>query len=278
MNERRRDRRHPVELPVTMKVGKKSFSGTTVNVSFKGLRVKADDLPTVRQLVQLEMLLGSDSFSAHAMVVHAGTGAVGLEFFGRTNNPAWDEFVQGLARQPTGGTPAAGVPIAPTTNPNVQVPAYAAAHGSVRPPGPQITPAAGTNISVAPPRLGRRTGGAPYAGPERRRAPRIAMQLELRLRTTRSIHTAYTTDVSMLSAGVLLSELTSPPGEPVILNLIQPGTNFSFRRDGVIKRVSPVDATWTHVGIEFTPLEPMREVLFADFMNSAYATLQAKGP
>ena len=277
MNERRRDRRHPVELPVIMKVGKKTFPGFSVNVSFKGLLVKADELPTVRQLVQLEMPLGSDNFSAHAMVVHVAAGLVGLEFFGRTNNPAWDEFVQGLGRQPTGGTPAAGIPIAPTTNPNVQIPAYAA-HASARPPAPQGTPAIPTNISVPPPRLGGRTGQAPYAGPERRRAPRIAMQLELRLRTTRSIHTAYTTDVSMLSAGVLLSELTSPIGEPVILNLIQPGTNFSFRRDGVIKRITPVDAQWTHIGIEFAPLEPMREVLFADFMNSAYATLQAKAP
>jgi hypothetical protein len=101
--------------------------------------------------------------------------------------------------------------------------------------------------------------------------------LELRLRTQRSIHSGYTTEVSMLSAGLLVQE--SGPmtlGEQVIVNLIQPGTSFSFRRDGTVRRFTPLEGGWCHVGIEFAPLEPMREVLFADFMNVAYATLQGK--
>jgi len=102
------------------------------------------------------------------------------------------------------------------------------------------------------------------------------MRLELRLRTARSIHTAYTVVVSMIGSTLVVSELQGQLGESVILNLIQPGTNFSFRRDGVIRRITPVDPTWSHVGVEFAPLEPMREILFAEFMNTAFAALQPR--
>ncbi|HTJ81352.1 MAG TPA: PilZ domain-containing protein [Polyangiaceae bacterium] len=284
MNEKRRDRRFPVELPMTLKVGKKSISGFTVNASFKGLLVRADDPPGVRQLVQLDLQLPSgEAFNAHMQVIHSGNGVAGLEFFGRSNNPKWDEFVQALTRQ-AGGTPAGGVSIAPQAGPSVQ-PGQSLPPPGQSMPAPQRSsmapPVAGASASPPPgqPPQGqtRRSGptGA-YAGPERRRAPRISMQLELRLRTPRSIHTAFTTDVSMLSAGLMVPEWTSGIGEQVIVNLIQPGTSFSFRRDGIVKRITPVDGTWTHVGVEFAALEQMREVLFADFMNSAYATIQAK--
>lgn len=103
------------------------------------------------------------------------------------------------------------------------------------------------------------------------------MQLELRLRTPRSIHTAQTADVSMLGATLIVSDLQAQTGEPVIVNLIQPGTSFSFRRDGVLRRIDAVPAaegSWSHAGVEFGPLDPTRELLFAEFMNTAYATLK----
>jgi len=269
MNEKRRDRRLPVELPVTLKVGKKSMSGTTVNASFKGLLVRAEEVPGVRQLVQLDLLLpNGDPFNAHMQVIHSGNGLAGLEFFGRATHAAWDEFVQTLSRR-AGGTPAQGVSIPPPGAGSSIAPKYSQAP----PPMPSNAPAPTAGAS----REWARSGPAPaYTGPERRRAPRITMRLELRLRTTRSIHTAFTTDVSMLSSGLMVPEWTAAIGEQVILNLIQPGTSFSFRRDGVVKRITAVDAAWTHVGVEFAALEPMREVLFADFMNSAYATLQPR--
>lgn len=103
------------------------------------------------------------------------------------------------------------------------------------------------------------------------------MQLELRLRTPRSIHTAHTVDVSMLGATIIVPDQQAQLGETVIVNLIQPGTSFSFRRDGVVKRISSVEGPWSHVGVEFATLEPVREVLFAEFMNTAYATLKGPG-
>ena len=100
------------------------------------------------------------------------------------------------------------------------------------------------------------------------------MKLELRLRTPRSIHTAFTSDVSMIGATVLVSDLQAGVGESLIVNLIQPGTSFSFRRDGILKWARPLEAPWTQIGVEFSGLEQMRELLFAEFMNTAYAALQ----
>lgn len=280
MNERRRDRRIATDLPTVLKVGKKPLNGTTTNVSFHGLSVRLDDPPPLRQLVQVELELPTGKpFSAHAMVVHAGQGFVGLEFFGRSNNPDWDDFVQSVGKAatnpslaaPPGGAAAhqpLGAAVSPQTNPSLGAP------GASYPPPAQTRPSvvpgpSPVGPSAPPPR--------PYDGPERRRAPRIAMKLELRLRTPRSIHTAYTVSVSMIGATLAVSELQAQLGETVIVNLIQPGTNFSFRRDGLIRRITPLDATWCHAGVEFTALEPMREVLFAEFMNTAFAALQGSG-
>ena len=81
----------------------------------------------------------------------------------------------------------------------------------------------------------------------------------------------------MLGATLAVLDIQAQIGEPVILNLIQPGTSFSFRRDGVVRRIVPIEGSWSHVGVEFAPLEPVREVLFAEFMNTAYAALKGGG-
>lgn len=302
MNERRKDKRFPIDLPITVKAGKKQFAGSTVNVSFHGLLVKVDETPPLRQLVHIDLSLPPGKpFTGHAMVVHAAEGLIGLEFFGRSTNPDWDEFVQGMMRNPVTnpaaiaipGLPAAGpspggivlptrtpsgAPL-PQTNPRMAAPTLASPSAPSAPPmPPHMTPAGPRPSPVAPPPppplpSPAQAPPAPYAGPERRRAPRIGMQLELRLRTPRSIHAAHTVDVSMIGATLIVSELQAQVGEPVIVNLIQPGTSFSFRRDGVIRRVVPVEGPWVHAGIEFSALEPNREVLFAEFMNTAYAVL-----
>jgi hypothetical protein len=282
MNERRRDFRSPVEIPVTVKVGKKTYAATTVNVSFKGIAVRLEEALPLRQLVQLEIELpgGGGQLSGHAMVVHASQGLIGLEFFGRGVGPAWDDYVQSTGRAslqpPAGGVPPLAPPVGstparPITNP-AMTPPHAISPPLMTPPH-AMTPPGGVRPSLAGPSAAAR----PSQSPERRRSPRIPLRIELRLRTPRSMHPAFTTEVSMLSAGILVQGAEVAVGEPVIVNLIQPGTSFSFRRDGTIRRVAPVEGGWCHVGIEFAPLEPMREVLFADFMNTAYATLRGKG-
>ena len=251
-------------------MGKKAHAATTVNVSFKGICVKLDNPPPVRNLVQLEIDLPSARLSGHAMVVHVSENLVGMEFFGRGLGQEWDDHVQSIGRTSLGPPPAGGGSASvPPPLPSIPAPPV-----PVTPARPVTSPVVAT---PAPP-TGPKTGpSGSVAGAERRRAPRIPLRLELRLRTPRSIHSGYTTEVSMLSAGMLVQDIQIAMGEPVIVNLIQPGTSFSFRRDGVVKRQTPLDGGWTHLGVEFSALEAMREVLFADFMNVAFATLQGKG-
>jgi hypothetical protein len=317
MNERRRDRRFHLDTQAVLKVGKKPLSGTVLNVSFHGLAVKIDDSPPpLRQLVQVELSLPSGApFSAHCSVIRVDGPVVGLEFFGRSSNPDWDELVQGLSRasvlppspmtsMPTPGPGFGGALPAPPQGGSLPLPLpLPSAPGNDRPaprpppapppsrrgppqppapppapsaadwPAPPLPPAPPPPPAPAPP---PRPPPEPYNGAERRRAPRVDMRLELRLRTARSIHTAFTSSVSMTGVTVVLHEGEVAEGETIILNLIQPGTSFSFRRDGIVRRVIVVGGT-RHLGVEFSSLDAMREVLFAEFMNSAYSTLHPGG-
>ena len=154
------------------------------------------------------------------------------------------------------------------------------AAGVQQPPGLAVSasiPPQGAPAQLPPHVLAAARGvlrvGAAYGGAERRVAPRVRMQLELRLRTSRSIHVAHTIDISMMGVGVLVADCPAQIGEQVIVNLIQPGTSMSFRRDGSVSRVTAVVGGWVHVAVQFVPVDPMREVLFANFMNTAYASL-----
>jgi hypothetical protein len=250
MSERRKERRVPIEAPIVLKIGKRAVVATTRDVSYRGLYVSLNELPGLRQLVQIEFELPGEArpFTAHAMVIRHGESpsGIGLEFFGSTSHPEWDGYVQNIMRQPPAAMPRVSV-----------APPAPAQRISVPPPLPNARP------SYSPP--------GPYQGPERRRAPRIVMRLELRLRTPRSIHAAHTTDISMAGVCVVSTDVQAGIGEQVIVNLIQPGTSFSFRRDGVLQRLVPKDGGWQHVAIEFSPLDGMKEVLFAEFMNRAWA-------
>lgn len=356
MNERRKEQRLGADLPVQIKAGKKTISGTVHDASMHGLFVACDEPPGMRQLVQIEVSLPSGSkLTAHTMVVHHGgaTKGAGLEFFGKGDRPEWDEFIRQLARNPMqrpapsvaahagpsapalgGAYPAAamsappghlppttgarpGPPPPPTRSvpsppsagglPQVSAPPAAPSSPGFAPPrisnlpNPpsslgmhQLTPAGGVQqppgiaaSASVPPQgppaqlpahvLAAARGvlriGAAYGGAERRVAPRVSMQLELRLRTSRSIHVAHTIDISMMGVGVLVSDCPAQIGEQVIVNLIQPGTSMSFRRDGSVARVTSVLGGWVHLALQFAPVDPMREVLFANFMNTAYAAL-----
>lgn len=97
-------RNHPIEL-------------LTNDVSFRGVFIRTDAPPTLRQLVKFELVLPSNVVvSGHAMVVHIaprpagipkGEGPVpgiGLQFWGPvTNGKEWEQFIHELrARQRAG--------------------------------------------------------------------------------------------------------------------------------------------------------------------------------
>jgi hypothetical protein len=108
-------------------------------------------------------------------------------------------------------------------------------------------------------------------GQDRRRAPRVELPVELRMRTSRSALEGRTLNLSMAGLRALVVDRTVVPGEPVAINLLQPRTNAVFRRDGTIVRVEPFDPQWTAIAIDFALLDPATELQFAEFLNAVYA-------
>jgi hypothetical protein len=293
VNERRKDRRHPVEIAATVKVGKKVLTGRLLNASFNGLAIEVPDAPGTRQLVQIEVDIPGQAakFGAHAMVIHGGPTHVGLEFFGRSAKPAWDDFVQQLARGVV--FPSAPSAVAPAPPPPPPTPAPAMTVPSLVTPGapaipvpmapppmapPPMAPPPMAPPPMAPPPMAPPPAPAappppsgPYMGQDRRRAPRVELPVELRMRTSRAALEGRTLNLSMAGLRAVVADRTVAPGEPVAINLLQPRTNAAFRRDGVIVRVEPFDAQWTAIAIDFAILDPATELQFAEFLNAVYA-------
>jgi hypothetical protein len=77
----------------------------TADVSFRGVFLRTDIAPGLRQLIRVSLVLPTGPVvSAHAMVVHVtkpggnGRAGIGLQFFGSMeNSDEWQKFVRGLA-------------------------------------------------------------------------------------------------------------------------------------------------------------------------------------
>ena len=113
----------------------------------------------------------------------------------------------------------------------------------------------------------------PAAG-ERRRYQRFSFPVDIRVRTSRSMHATRGLDVSLGGVSMCGPDLALNVGEQVILNLSQPGTNFTFRLDAVVRRTlpSPHPGTFAY-GCEFLALDPTRFALLVEFLESATASL-----
>jgi hypothetical protein len=92
------------------------------------------------------------------------------------------------------------------------------------------------------------------------------------MRTPRAALESFTTNISMTGILAIVNDPNVAAGEPVAINLLQPGTSVTFRRDGMITRVQQ-GARGFALGIDFAPVDSMQEVLFADFLNASYMTL-----
>lgn len=119
--ERRRDARYPARI--VARVGRRNLmvDFLTNDVSFRGVFIRTDSPPALRQLVRVELVLPDKTLvSGHAMVVHitkAADGApkgegpvpgVGLQFWGPIEHTReWEQFIHGLkAAQKAGSSMA----------------------------------------------------------------------------------------------------------------------------------------------------------------------------
>lgn len=100
--EQRRAERYPFRLPVTLVRGREEIPLVTQEVSYHGFFLETDDLPPVRQLLRLRLLLPpyDRALDVHAMVVHhlaeldrePGIG-VQLYALDRSARSVWENFV-----------------------------------------------------------------------------------------------------------------------------------------------------------------------------------------
>lgn len=121
--EQRRDKRYLYRMPVVLVRGTKEATLLTGDVGYRGLFLRTDDPPPLRQLLQVKLKLPpeEDELTVHAMavfVVPAGTvgraPGVGLQLYavsGETRQ-RWDRFVQWVARAHPDALEAPVVPVA----------------------------------------------------------------------------------------------------------------------------------------------------------------------
>jgi hypothetical protein len=120
-SEQRREARYPARIVARVIRRSQTIELLTNDVSFRGVFIRTDSPPALRQLVKIELVLPSGLLvSGHAMVVHVaarpedqpkGEGAVpgiGLQFWGAmTNAREWEQFIHQLRARERAGMAAA---------------------------------------------------------------------------------------------------------------------------------------------------------------------------
>lgn len=117
--ENRRDARYPARIVARVLRRDQTIEFLTHDVSFRGVFVRTDAPPALRQLVKLELVLPSGLVvSGHAMVVHQarrGDGSedgaipgMGLQFWGPLLHvKEWEQFIHHLKVRHLAGTTSA---------------------------------------------------------------------------------------------------------------------------------------------------------------------------
>ncbi len=111
LSELRCDKRYRVRMRATLHYARESHDLLTEDVSFRGVFLRTDTPPELRQLVRITLTLPdtSEKLTVHGMAVHrverhnAGGRApgVGVQFYAvdKATNAAWLSFVQRFARE-----------------------------------------------------------------------------------------------------------------------------------------------------------------------------------
>lgn len=117
MPENRRDARYPARITARILRRNQTFELLTSDVSFRGVFIRTDSPPALRQLVKMELVLPSGLVVAgHAMVVHLAapdgqppadartTPGMGLQFWGPlTHVREWEQFIHHLKQRQNAG-------------------------------------------------------------------------------------------------------------------------------------------------------------------------------
>jgi Tfp pilus assembly protein PilZ len=107
--DKRRDKRYRYQMPALLVRGAREVPLLTGDVGFRGLFLRTDDPPPLRQLLQVKLVLppGNDAFTVHAMAVFmvpAGAAGrapgVGLQLYAVSGEARqqWERFVRWVAK------------------------------------------------------------------------------------------------------------------------------------------------------------------------------------
>jgi len=229
--EKRRDPRYPVSLPAKLTCGKDTFELRTHDVSFRGLFIRTDTPPPLRDLVkiQLEMppegeridLLGMAVYVVNPETAGGRMPGVGVQFFGigPEIRARWERFVQqvrqGLPQDPV--APVAEAKIPHTLHGNPQYRDYR---------------------------------------PEFRVRPKSAEELLL-------IYNRHVLNNQLL----LTTEVHLDPGTNLNMVVIHPTTDKVFTFTGVVRDRVDTSPTSTCLIIDLTDLGDERKEAFSEFVD-----------
>ncbi|HET8725676.1 MAG TPA: PilZ domain-containing protein [Anaeromyxobacteraceae bacterium] len=237
--EQRRDRRFRYQMPVTWVRGGREVPLLSGDVSFRGLFLRTDDPPPLRQLVQLRLRLppGNEELAVHAMAVFAvapgaGDGApgVGVQLYalGDEARQRWERFVRWVA----------------ATHPE-------SAAARVRP-----DPAA--------------------PDPVQRRFPRQPRTLTVRTPSVDDLQVLVTRDVSR-GGKFLRTSVDVPVGAELRLLVAHPRTGQTFAVDAVVRRRVDGPPERAGIGVEFVGLDDRRREELAAFAGLDEAGAETGG-
>lgn len=265
-DNRRRVQRIECGLMVSLKDQRGITELQTTNVSHHGVHIITDNPPPMRQLVQLNIDLGSyGSVEVMGMVAWhrfgdeddggpSGLPGMGIEFFALPagDKERWTQFIHALQ-----------------------------AAGEVGTARPSVV----TKLPTEPPKKQQRPGATPPPIPEaalksppvRRQHPRFISCFMLQIRTRERLREMYTRDISV---GGMFVNTPAPErvNKDVQLVLVHPATKEEFQLAGQVIRVqqegTPKDRG---VALKLPPLPPEREAALLAFIESGVNFLQSEG-
>jgi len=232
--QRREGRRYPVRFPVTLTTGKKSRRLVTEDVSYRGVFVRTDAPPGLRQLVRLDLMLPPTglALTVHGTAVHVvdahglaesppGVG-VQLHALDRDARLTWNAFVGEVER------------------------------AWPEPPGAWDV----------------RDG--PASDPMRRRFERHPAVLKVSVAALDDIYELFTRDVS--KGGMFIeTDLALADGALVVVHVEHPESSETFIIDAEVRHRQTTPGL-CGVGVEFVGLTLDRRNEFLDFVHDGLRT------
>ncbi len=234
--EKRRDKRYAFQMPVVLVRGTREVALLTGDVSHRGLFLRTDDPPPLRQLLQVKLELppDDDALSVHAMavfVVPVGTDGrdpgVGLQFYAVAADvrQRWERFVHWVAK----------------THPE-----------SLETP---VKPAAAAPDTV------------------KRQFPRVRRALTVRAQSMGDLHHLVTEDVSR--GGMFLrTGLDAAIGSDLRLFVAHPQTGLTFAVDAIVRHRVDAPPERAGLGVEFVGLDDRRREELAAFAGIDEAVVE----